>query len=407
MIAWWENVDGGGVVWTERTIESGFDGARNLVLADVDSDGDLDVAAVGKVIDQLAWWENIVGNGSVWAQRVVGVGDGAHALAAADIDSDGDVDLAMAAVDEDAVRWFENVDGGGLTWTEHDVDSTFGGARGLALGDVDRDGDLDLAATGRDADEVRWYENLDGAGGSWTPRTITATFLGPLGVALADLDADGDLDVLAAGVLEDEIAWWENDSGDGSSWIERRVEALIEAPFAVAVGDVDADGDPDVVGALFNDDSVLWWSNESVHGSAYFADATLIDPDAVSVTEVAVADLDADGDPDLVAAGGGNTDNVRWWENADGLGLVWLGRVIGTGDNPDGLEVQDVDGDGDLDVVSGLGRRRPRRVVGESRRRRADLDRTSGRLALCRRAGHRGRRHRWRRRPGHRRHLPS
>ena len=99
----------------------------------------------------------------------------------------------------------------------HDLDVA-DEARSVFAADVDGDGDVDvLSASGYD-DEIAWYENEEGDGTSWTARTIASAADGARSVFAADVDGDGDIDVLSASSGDDEIAWYENVLGDGMSW---------------------------------------------------------------------------------------------------------------------------------------------------------------------------------------------
>jgi hypothetical protein len=81
-------------------------------------------------------------------------------------------------------------------------------------------------------------------------------------VAAADLDADGDLDVLSASREDDEIAWYENTDGAGSFGPQQLISEAADFTYSVFVGDVDRDGDLDVLSASSHDNEIAWYSNE-------------------------------------------------------------------------------------------------------------------------------------------------
>lgn len=89
------------------------------------------------------------------------------------------------------------------------IDTAFDGATGVAVIDLDGDGDKDFATVARDADEVAWYQ-YDFASNSYSKHLIASNFDGAEAVAVADLDGDADPDIVATAHRQDEIAWWEN-----------------------------------------------------------------------------------------------------------------------------------------------------------------------------------------------------
>ena len=105
------------------------------------------------------------------SRQTIGSASSPVALVAGDLDSDGDFDLVIGS--GSGAAWWENTGGDGSAWTEHLVATGLDGFHQLAVGDIDRDGDLDLAGTTFFDDTVRWWENSDGAGSSWSVHTIS------------------------------------------------------------------------------------------------------------------------------------------------------------------------------------------------------------------------------------------
>ena len=106
-------------------------------------------------------------------------------------------------------------------------------------------------------DKIAWYEN----NGSqvFTQRIISTTADGALSVFAADVDGDGDIDVLSASRNDDKIAWYEN---NGSQvFTERIISATADGAYSVFAADVDGDGDTDVLSASSNDDKIAWYEN--------------------------------------------------------------------------------------------------------------------------------------------------
>jgi hypothetical protein len=146
-----------------------------------------------------------------------------------------------------------------ITFTEHTIASNFDGARSVYATDVDGDGDMDILGAARLADDITWWEN-DGSQ-SFTEHTITGDFDGAHSVYATDVDEDGDVDVLGAAYDADDIAWWENDGSQ--SFTQHTIADYFSRASSVYAADVDGDGDVDVLGAAQSTDDITWWENTS------------------------------------------------------------------------------------------------------------------------------------------------
>jgi len=341
---------GDGTSWSENRIEGSLDGARSVDTIDVDGDGDLDVLATGLTADGVAWWENLDGRGASWERHLVERGvDGARSVRGADIDGDGDTDILAAAELADEVLWWENLDGVGRSWAAHLIDAAFDGALSIQAEDIDGDGILDVVGAADQGNEIVWWRNVDGTGTSWIEHPVAGSFRGARAVDAADVDGDGDVDILGAADIDDEITWWENRDGAGLVWTERLVDGAFDGAWSVASADVDGDGDRDILGAAFNADEISWWENLDGDGRSWIVHA--VDLSFSGASSVQAVDLDGDGDPDILGAADFAND-IAWWENEQGDGTVWVEHGIDrdfTGARA--ATAADVDGDGDSDVV--------------------------------------------------------
>jgi hypothetical protein len=135
----------------------------------------------------------------------------------------------------------------------------------------------------------------------WSETQITSRVDDVFDVVLADLDGDGDLDVLAAGQSEATVVWAAND-GEGNYGAPTVIVSDAAQVRALATGDLNGDGNVDIVGASYSHDFLFWAAGD---GEGGFASPQLIGETPDEITGIAVADLSDDELPDIVVAGAG------------------------------------------------------------------------------------------------------
>ena len=146
-------------------------------------------------------YENDGASDPTWTKTTIDSYIPGYFVELADIDSDGDLDIVSASKNPYGtttyIDWYEN--DGAATWTPAftaaDINISANVARDLHIADMDRDGDLDIVSASSGDNTIAWYENDGAANPSWTASDISYTALGPRGIFLADIDSDGDLDL--------------------------------------------------------------------------------------------------------------------------------------------------------------------------------------------------------------------
>ena len=136
------------------------------------------------------------------------------------------------------------------------------GARSVFSADLDGDGDNDVLSASVSDDKIAWYENTDGLGSFGPQQIITTGTDNAVSVFSADLDGDEDNDVLSASYLDDRIAWYENADGLGSFGPQQVITTAAYGAWSVFSVDLDGDEDNDVLSASAVDDKIAWYRNE-------------------------------------------------------------------------------------------------------------------------------------------------
>ena len=109
------------------------------------------------------------------------------------------------------------------TFTAADIATNADGAASVFAADMDNDGDMDIVSASYLDDTIAWYENDGGADPSWTKAVISYSADYAHSVFVADMDNDGDMDILSASANDDAIAWYENNGAADPSWTARKI----------------------------------------------------------------------------------------------------------------------------------------------------------------------------------------
>ncbi len=351
----------------------------SVVLAfDADGDGDLDIVTGGGRSASAPGRRRLLlndGQGAfidatetLWPSR----DSETLAVAAADLDGDGAMDVLDGGVGGVIDVWF----GDGTGRLEIDparaAPAVNGTVHAFAIGDVDGDGDLDVAVavSGQSALLIN-----DGTG-----RLVDDTLTrlpqeagDTQALVLADLDGDGDLDLMLANAgpsplfAQQNALWFNDGSGSFTDVTAARLPTRSDFSYALVVGDVDVDGDLDVIVGNWNiplppnpaQPNVLLHND----GTGRFTEATAgeLPPDLAATAGLALGDLDGDGDLDLATVHAQGAPDFVYWN--DGTGRFTFALYLpGTASSSSyAIALGDLDGDGDLDVV--VGRRDQHNVV--------------------------------------------
>jgi hypothetical protein len=367
--------------FTEHLIQGGFQYAYGLAAADIAGNGKLDLVVADKILG-LFWFENdgrghftphtIYNADHSWVERIRGVkGDtydllGTSAVwcernVVADLNGDGRPEIVIVDNMGGSVIWFEcrGDPRDTASWTRHVIDE-YGlpSAYDVDVADLDGDGDPDIVASCyRRGRQLVWYENRRG---SWAKHVIDERMSETRTTVAVDVDGDGKIDVLASGYRNNLVLWYENPGDPATRPWKKHVIDVIYRPLHGHPVDMDGDGDVDLVIATGEMDAdaggmpsqIVWYENTGQPAQALWPKHMICEsfPHAF---EAVAADLDGDGQMEVVASSWADAGKIAIFKHSGDPRGPWQMQVLKSGwTRANSVIIADFDGDGRLDIAA-------------------------------------------------------
>ncbi len=301
--------------WEKETIRSAGSWSEDCQISDIDNDGDNDVVNGNK--QGLFWYENPLGTNNSWKEHFIGSdGTNIHDLEIADLNGDDMLDVVIRFEKENQKPVTMFLQNDPDDWmVVSNTNSSYKKGEGLATGDLDGDGDIDLALGNV------WLEN-SGNGKKWQEHIYSIEMPEQMILKIADLDLDGRMEIIAAPQSSQtgKLAWYKAGEDRNTLWTEHIVANNITRMHGLGVADFNNDGILDIHTSVRHDnpgeqDNVsIWISNgETVPGFLEY----VVDDRGSHFSKI--GDIDQDGDIDILGANWSGHDNlhsdVLLWRN--------------------------------------------------------------------------------------------
>jgi hypothetical protein len=331
--------------WIQHNIDLNFRQPGDLVLVDLDTDGDLDLVAAGSNGEEVAWYEHPVNPANAWPKHIIepipadpspptcSEFDAVGELIVWDIDEDSKLDVVVSEAQRNRIVWYKyDVDPTG-NWDSYIIDDSIAGPSGMDFGDIDKDGDLDIVV-GAVGGLIAWYpQPVQLYDPNWPRYIVDNSVHLPFYVNATDFDSDGDLDLVAADQNDNRILWFESEFLEFTAQDQA---ALYNAsqPAVENIVDFIAWGGP----ALGEDALAV---NAGIWQDDTFVDMTSSGPNLTLARDKSSQDIDVPGDWDTVNGMDSDipTPGMRNYPNPTNvqLSVEYIPYVFeGGSDSPDG-----------------------------------------------------------------------
>ena len=329
----------------------------SVIACDLDTDGKADCITANNSANSISIFRNTSAGGVIsFATRMdLAVGSNPRYVSFGDLDGDGMYDLIVSNTGTNTISVFRNTStSGSISFAPRaDINTPVTPGR-TAIGDLNSDGKQDIAIACEFANVVRVLNNTSTPGSiSFSTAADLAPGTQPNAVAIGDLDGDGKPD-LAITRVPYVIAVYRNNSSGGTISFDPKIDVPIigGSPKNILINDLDFDNKAEMIIAEQGTDQIGIFKNTGSSGTISFA-AIQQFPTGTTMMDVSIGDLNGDGKPDLVSANF-NANKISVLKNSfSGSGISFAVKedyTCGTG--PYAVCIADIEGDGKPDMIT-------------------------------------------------------
>lgn len=312
------------------------------LLYDIDQDGDLDAISVSIDDNKVAWYEND-GLGNFGAENIIS-NSLSGTVQLGDLNGDGWAEIVILGYSGtyECAVYYQNM-GGYFSTTASILPVTASSAYFLDIADLDNDGDNDILISSLAAGNVYLLENDGNA--NFSSQIITSSYISQMEIEAIDVDYDGDLDFIInnqSGSLD----WFEN---IGDLTFEGPINIVPESSemaitYGFSIEDINLDGYFDIFFCYYTSLRVYYGSENGAFTEEIIFSGT------TDLKRIDLCDIDSDNDLDVVMTDRLG-DEISYLINEDGYGSFGSQNILLAADNPSWAEAGDINGDLIPDII--------------------------------------------------------